>query len=371
MDCERIRENLAAFIDGELDGDQMAEVQAHLAECAECRAELEALRQTARTLAELLEPRAMSESVAESVLATLASERRRRTPLLARVGWALTGAVAAVFILAVFGLIGMEHGGSRIYADEIVDEALADHAYRLKLFKKQVVDSAVIDPVSGIQLIRIDLQLSGLEKKTMRLEQFLTCSNHPKKSEIAEYINSVHKLLRHIESPPFENPEAMFRALRSEAVKIDLPGDMALVTAPESASGSFSIPEDLDEAIKRFIRAKKDLYRGNFIQAARSFSVVVKRSPGSPIGKDAKFWKIYSELQGGEEVIEIFQNQDVGAKNKKPGIEEIEKIIEKVRDMLPPNLYKNFRKRQIPKEKTGPMKEPKPSGDSPSEESEK
>ncbi len=40
MDCERIRELLAGYQDGELDRDQLEMVEKHLADCAACRDEL-------------------------------------------------------------------------------------------------------------------------------------------------------------------------------------------------------------------------------------------------------------------------------------------------------------------------------------------
>ena len=125
MNCEQTRENLAAFIDGELDEGALAGIQEHIESCEGCRQELEAFRQTARALEEFLEPRAMREGVAEGVLSALASERgKRRVPLVTRLGWALTGAAAAVLILAVFGFMGMEGGGEVVFADEVVDEAV-------------------------------------------------------------------------------------------------------------------------------------------------------------------------------------------------------------------------------------------------------
>jgi predicted anti-sigma-YlaC factor YlaD len=40
MNCDKFKELLAGYQDGELDDDQLKLVEAHLAECAECRAEL-------------------------------------------------------------------------------------------------------------------------------------------------------------------------------------------------------------------------------------------------------------------------------------------------------------------------------------------
>jgi len=45
MKCDRIKEMLAGYQDGELDGAQLETVEKHLAECPDCRAELDRLNQ--------------------------------------------------------------------------------------------------------------------------------------------------------------------------------------------------------------------------------------------------------------------------------------------------------------------------------------
>lgn len=44
MRHETLKENLSAYLDGELSGPEKSEVEAHLKGCAECRGELESLR---------------------------------------------------------------------------------------------------------------------------------------------------------------------------------------------------------------------------------------------------------------------------------------------------------------------------------------
>ena len=296
MNCEQIRENLAAFIDGELDEPDIAGIQEHLKGCEGCRQELEAFRQTARALEEFLEPRAMREGVAEGVLSALASERgKRRVPLVTRLGWALTGAAAAVLILAVFGFMGMEGGGEVVFADEVVDEALADQTRALDLFKKQAANSA-IDPVSGVRLIRIELELSGLKEKTARLEKLLTCSNHPRKGQIEDYLTSVRDLLLFVEKPSVDTPEVISIALRRKAMNVSSIQGVVMVRAAGSAGTDVEIPKDLDEKSRGFVLAKLDLYRGNFEKAAHAFNTVARQAPGSQIAEDARYWKWYAEL---------------------------------------------------------------------------
>jgi TolA-binding protein len=308
MNCEQTRENLAAYIDGELDEEMVAGIQAHLEGCEGCRDELEMLRQTARALEGFLEPRAMKESVAESVLATLASQKgRRRVPLRTRLAWALTGAAAAVFVLAIFGFFGSQQLQPQpVFADEIVDEALADHTKTMELFKKQVVNSAVRDPETEIRFIRIELELSGLKEKTARLEKLLSCSRHPKRSEIRRYISSVRDLLHFVKKPPLNTPEVISPALREKALKISPVQGVIMVSIGGHADGlEVDIPGGLDDVAKEFMQAKADLYKGDLAGAARAFSVVVKQAPESSFAKDAEYWKSFINIQADDNSISI------------------------------------------------------------------
>lgn len=307
MNCEQTRENLAAFIDGELDEGMVAEIQAHLEGCEGCRDELEMLRQTARALEGFLEPRAMKESVAENVLSALASQKgKRRVPLRTRLAWALTGAAAAVFVLAIFGFFGsQEFQPQTVFADEIVDEALADHTKTMELFKKQVVNSAVRDPETEIRFIRIELDLSGLREKTARLEKLLSCSMHPRKSEIRGYLSSVHELLHFVKEPPLKTPEVITPALREKAMKISPVQGVIMVRIGGPAHFDVEVPQGLEGVEKEFMQAKADLYRGDLAGAARAFSIVVNQAPDSAFAKDAEYWKSFINIQADDGMISI------------------------------------------------------------------
>ena len=50
MDCKQTRELLAAYLDGELSSAEKAGVERHLAECRECRLELESLREAQKAI---------------------------------------------------------------------------------------------------------------------------------------------------------------------------------------------------------------------------------------------------------------------------------------------------------------------------------
>lgn len=114
-DCREWRELLGAFALGRLEGDERAGLEAHLDGCAECRAELAALRPVARMLPYADPERFESAPVppadlGQRIAATIEGEKerqRRRRQRRRFGGLALGGAAAAlaavVLLLFVFG----------------------------------------------------------------------------------------------------------------------------------------------------------------------------------------------------------------------------------------------------------------------------
>jgi Putative zinc-finger len=106
MGCEEVREQLAEHLLGTLDPDTDAAIRRHLRGCASCRAELAALEDGVSTLAhaahEVEPPPDLRDRVLGALaeeweeVPSLAEERHRRRPWLARVAWA----AAAVVVLA-------------------------------------------------------------------------------------------------------------------------------------------------------------------------------------------------------------------------------------------------------------------------------
>lgn len=96
MRCDRVIEELSAYLDGELNAAEMAEVRAHLDGCAQCRADLDSLRQAAEGVKAL--PRATAPAdLRDKVMARLEEEpaRERSHWRHWRTWW---GAAAAVVI---------------------------------------------------------------------------------------------------------------------------------------------------------------------------------------------------------------------------------------------------------------------------------
>ena len=95
-------EQLNLYLDGELEAAQGAAVQAHLADCDTCRAELASLRALFAAL-DALQPESLAIDLAPLVLRRQATERER-APARRRMGWlvpVLQG--TAIVVLCVFG----------------------------------------------------------------------------------------------------------------------------------------------------------------------------------------------------------------------------------------------------------------------------
>jgi hypothetical protein len=99
MKCDRIREDLGAYLDDELDSARRSELDGHLASCEACTAQLERLRKLSRLVADV--PRAAAPAGLAARIASAAHEPRPRLLRLSR--W--TGAVAAVAAVLLVGVV--------------------------------------------------------------------------------------------------------------------------------------------------------------------------------------------------------------------------------------------------------------------------
>jgi len=104
-----IKENLSAYIDGELSPAETARVERHLEQCEQCRRELDSLTQTVHLLNRLPALRAPR----SFLLPAEAEESRRRFKARTRVYYALQGATVLAALLLVFAVTGdlmLRHG---------------------------------------------------------------------------------------------------------------------------------------------------------------------------------------------------------------------------------------------------------------------
>jgi len=96
-------DDLHLLLDGRLEAARAAEVEAHVAGCARCQRELEALRRVKAVLREHVPMVPVPDDVAARVRATMYGTvaPRRRFPMRARVATAAVLALAAVLVLAI------------------------------------------------------------------------------------------------------------------------------------------------------------------------------------------------------------------------------------------------------------------------------
>jgi anti-sigma factor RsiW len=103
--CGSCAEDLSAYLDDELDAPRFAEVHAHLASCADCRARLDALRRVDAELAALPAPTASADlrhRLAVRLDAEAAPPRRVRPPRRRHrwtIGAGIASAAAAALVL--------------------------------------------------------------------------------------------------------------------------------------------------------------------------------------------------------------------------------------------------------------------------------
>jgi mono/diheme cytochrome c family protein len=109
-----VTKQLSAYCNGELPAAEARRVEAHVAQCARCRAELEEVR-LGVALASQLEPVAAPESLwprVEAELDRAEDAQPARTTRLAWLDWRAAGAVAAVLLLGVWLAARWMAGGS-------------------------------------------------------------------------------------------------------------------------------------------------------------------------------------------------------------------------------------------------------------------
>jgi hypothetical protein len=112
MNCDCVRNKLACLIYGDMPADEAAAIEKHLAECANCRHERQALIRAKGAL-DLL-PASSPEINMASFYRRLANEQNRRARLWRRA--ALAVASAAAVLIAIFGMSRLEFQVDRGHA---------------------------------------------------------------------------------------------------------------------------------------------------------------------------------------------------------------------------------------------------------------
>ena len=109
-DHEWAREQLAAHLAGGLPADERARLEAHIAGCAECIAELDALRRFDASMEEMFAPIRPQPGLEERVIRQLRTfPLKRQRPLAVRIAYG----VAALFLMGLVGFAVMNYAEER------------------------------------------------------------------------------------------------------------------------------------------------------------------------------------------------------------------------------------------------------------------
>jgi predicted anti-sigma-YlaC factor YlaD len=127
MNCKSVQNQLSAYLDREIAGDEMLAIRAHLHDCAECREEAEALKTLKRmlTASPVPEPPAdLADRLCATVFATRPAdvERRERRVTL-RVSLLTFGSVAALSMALTFGALTNARPGSSPATSAVAKDA--------------------------------------------------------------------------------------------------------------------------------------------------------------------------------------------------------------------------------------------------------
>ena len=145
MRCEDVRDQLSAFLDGELSPSKAGQIQAHFDSCPACRAEAELLERTIRTVKELPAVEAPS-GLREGVLASIKAEGSEGEAAARPAPWrALWPAAAAIIIAVLIALLASERRSARA-----PDEA-ATAAESLRRRSVAAVEKADVEGKAGLR----------------------------------------------------------------------------------------------------------------------------------------------------------------------------------------------------------------------------
>lgn len=178
MTCQDFEPFLLAYVDGEFDGPEKTDADAHLAQCEGCRNEVALQRAFKRRLRaasgseSVLNP-APPQHLRAGILAAIKRERPRRF-VLARPALAVPVALAMAAAVAVVVYLHSRHGD----ADALIAAAVAHHQGDLPLDVQDAQVAHVRDWLRG----KVDFapsRIPELRKAAMRGVRLSTLNGHP------------------------------------------------------------------------------------------------------------------------------------------------------------------------------------------------
>lgn len=125
MTCEELESSIHPYVDGEFDGPERQEVEAHLAQCESCRegvAFARAFRSRVRQARESSGSAAAPEALRQSIAAGLAIETRRRRwrRLRPSVTWSVAAAATAATLVLLIRAQLVRERASHVVSDAVI-----------------------------------------------------------------------------------------------------------------------------------------------------------------------------------------------------------------------------------------------------------
>lgn len=148
MNCKSVQSRLSAYLDREMNGDELLQVRRHLSNCPDCREEEESLRTLRRLLAEAPIPEPPAD-LADRLTARVLAERvevRRRSQF--KLGFATFAGVAACSMLGTFLLIGSLRSTSDADPSIAAKQEAAQEDLRFEVQRDQAY-AAGFDAIGG------------------------------------------------------------------------------------------------------------------------------------------------------------------------------------------------------------------------------
>ena len=156
MNCKTVQNQLSAYLDREIAGDEMLAIRSHLHDCDACREEAEALKALKRMLTSSPVPEPptdFADRLCAKVLAIKPADvERRERRLTLRASLLTFGGVAACSMLLTFSFLANLRRDSKSTSSPVAKGATPSHDLAFEVQRDQMY-AVGFDPTSGVPVI--------------------------------------------------------------------------------------------------------------------------------------------------------------------------------------------------------------------------
>lgn len=155
MNCKTVQNQLSAYLDSELSGNEMLAIRQHISKCEGCREEEQSLRNLKRLLASSRTPEPsddLADRLCAAVFAKDRKEPRSERHSVLRTSFFTFAGVAACSMALTFAVVNSAHSGNAPSANLVPQDAGKGHDLAFDIQRDQVY-SAGMDATSGVPVI--------------------------------------------------------------------------------------------------------------------------------------------------------------------------------------------------------------------------